>query len=89
MKKRIKNVLRGKKGITLIALVVTANNSLENKLRYLYITKDSKIYIQSEENRICLNNKYEELANEDNLRCFMSNEENNRFTCILASNKQC
>ena len=50
----------------LTAVGGTENN--EERIIYLYITKDSKIYITDNDREICLNDKFEELNDEKNLK---------------------
>lgn len=60
----------------------------QDKTIYLYITKDSKIYITNNDRKICLNDKFDELNDEKNLRFIESGTSNNSVFFEYMSNQK-
>ena len=61
-----------------------------DRIAYVYMTKDSKFYVSNEGNKICINDKYSELSEEENIKIlyvFGSLLQNGTY--IFSSNKTC
>lgn len=67
--------------------VFCLSNKYADRIVYLYITKDSKIYIENNNNRICINDKYGDLSEEENIKVSYCDEDFNNINILCTTNK--